>query len=347
MKELYIETNATVNPLAAVEMSTQRIGNITGQTLWSNLSGKKPRIIPVGIISGGKITPAASGANDAVDVAPFTYYDENQVKRSNAGASGVAITRASNGTHRKNSIVVAAVSGTVSAIAGDDVIGVSAFSDTRGDDGGPPWIPYSTYAIEIGQVFTSASAAAPITDDEIQQNRNQSMEVYDYPVFEVNTLGDADNSTAFIKFSVDLPEIHSDDAGTTVYTKKTTALTYEPTLTFVDFAGDFVPSEKTRTGNTATTYGGQTARGEPSIATSDATFTTNPARNDTVSDYIKYQLADRGEIVTVQYLPDADEPDKFRLEQGYLSGTSANPAEGLASISFTLSPTTDGVTRLS
>jgi len=179
MKELYIEQNANANLLASVTMATQRIGGVTGQSLWSNLTGKKPSIIPVGIVTGGQITPAASGLDDAVDVAPFTYYDELQVKRSNAGATDVVVTRAANGTHRKASIVVASVSGTVSAINGGDAVGATSFTDTRGADGGPPWIPYSAYAIEIGQVSTSAQASSPILQSEILQNRNQTVGVYE------------------------------------------------------------------------------------------------------------------------------------------------------------------------
>ena len=343
-KALYIEVDATSNALADVTMTDGRTGKVTGQKIWSNLSGKSPKIVPVGLLSGGRITPAASGANNKVDVAAFTYYDELQVKRSVSAQTDVTITRASNGTHRINSITVAAVAGTVAAVAGEDAVGASAFSENRGVDGGPPWIPYGTYQIELGQVATASATAAPITPDEILQIRNQHTEASGYPVFDIYPIGDREND-AYIKFSTDLPEIHSDDDGVTKYRKLTTAKTYEPTMNIINFATDFVPSETSLSPSEETRYAGQRARGEPAASTSAVSFTTNPTKNDTVSDYIKFNLSDAGEIVTLEYYPDEDNPGIKRIEQGYLSGTSTNPAEGLASISFTLAPSTQGVSR--
>lgn len=346
MKELYIEQAAIVNPIANVVMADGKIGYVTGQKIWSNLNGKKPSFVPVGLVSGGVITPAASGSNNKVDISAFTYYDESQVKRSVAAQTDITITRASEGTHRINSIVVAAVAGTVSAIAGDDTApGATAFTESRGAAGGPPWIPYTVYAIELGQVATSSDVAAPITTSEIRQNRGQHTEQYNFPVFEIYPIGTADND-AIIQFSVDLPQIHSSDAGVTKYRKKTTAITSTPQMVFCDFAGDFVQSGKSLSGDTETKYAGQIARGAPSVATSDASFSVNPSRNDTISNFIQAQLADKQEIVTIKYFPDGDNIETYRLEQGYISGTATNPAEGLASIEFTISPTTDGVSRI-
>jgi len=217
--------------------STDDTTFVSTASVWSKKSGLEPVIMPDGIVTGYNLLSPGT-ANDDVDVSAFTAYIGGALR--SVSADTVAITRASTDTHIVNSIICDNA-GALTAIQGTEG---TSFSTTRGAAGGPPLITVGQ--IEVGQVKTSAQAAAVIVASEIAQNpSNGEQERYDVPVFEVNALGDgntadsAAKTNAYVEFSSALPSIHVGSIAKDVY-----CTVYEPDFTDIEESSDFVPAEE-------------------------------------------------------------------------------------------------------
>lgn len=244
--------------------------------LMSNRSGYEPDVKPNGLATGGAVTPADSGSNDVVDVAALTCYLAG-VNTPVSASADEAITRATPAdTHIINSITVTAA-GAIAVIAGTDS---TAFSETRGAAGGPPWIP--TGSVEIAQVRLASSTAAAITADEIKQVINTHQERYDYPTWSQERVRVANQviGVAGVDFATAMPLIHSDDAGSTTATKKVYAKYYTPSFAAVPEAEGFVPPESTHSTSSTQIYG--KTKGSISSSLGQGSFTAH--LQDGISD---------------------------------------------------------------
>jgi hypothetical protein len=147
----------------------------------SRVSGFAPTLAPYGLKTGGVVTPGSS--NDEVDVAALTVVAPGMTGADADGvvavsaASGISVSRGlTTDTHRITSITVNS-SGAVVAVAGVDN---TAFSEVRGADGGPPYIPVGS--VEIAQVRLTSITAAIVTSGEIYQVPGLHLERSDYPL---------------------------------------------------------------------------------------------------------------------------------------------------------------------
>lgn len=207
---------------------------------WSQRSGYAPDIRPDGLITGGAITPAASGTNDLVDVAAGTAYIGGALVTW-AADTDVAITRGvTTDTHMITSITVTAA-GAVAAVAGTDH---TAFSETRAASGGPPLIGVTS--VEIGQVRATSVAAAAVSAAEIFQVPGTHQERFDTPLLVTTS-----HFAGSVTFTAALPKIHT---GPT--TKKVCASYASPVFTDVPKALDFVPPDVSYSVGSTSYYGG-------------------------------------------------------------------------------------------
>jgi len=223
---------------------------LSNDELWSNRSGYQPDIKPNGLATGGRVTPAASGDDDKVDVAALTCYLAGDLVTV-AAQSDVTIARPTVSAYVKYSICVLA-NGTLSAVKGEEG---SSFSDTRGGAGGAPYIALD--AIEIAQVWLSSKSSDPITTDEIKQVVGTHCERYDYPTWEQKRFNVEEGiiGKAGIEFDSALPLIHSAASPVVPAPKAVYAQYYTPSFTDIPRSDAFVPAEVSHTVTSKQIYG--------------------------------------------------------------------------------------------
>src|SRR5690554_1516069 len=196
----------------------------SGEELWSQAAGVAPLVRPDGLLTGGKVAPAAGGANNSVDHGAFTA-NVNGEEIAVAAGTGLTITRASTDTHKISSIVCSAA-GVVSMMTGTES---TSFVETRGAAGGPPYIAVGS--IEMAQVRLNSKTAGPIKASDIFDLVNRHTERADFPV----------PSTDFINGNVEmsspLPKIHTGDLPKGVHASFATPEFIEAFDSY-----DFVPS---------------------------------------------------------------------------------------------------------
>lgn len=274
----------------------------------SNAAGFEPVVAPYGLLTGGAITPHVD--NDKVTVAALTA---SMAAVSGADADGVVsvssgtvnITRgASTDTHNITSITVDST-GALAAVAGTDG---TAFSETRGANGGPPLIPVGS--IEIGQVRTTSVTAAAVTAGEIYAVPGTHVERSDYPVYSL------DFATGEITFAEALPLIHTGAVAKKVYIKGATPL-FAP----IPQTSDWVPAESTYSINSTDTYDGPV--GSASASLGQASFSA--ILKDGITDSF---MAQKGKNLWFEFRPDRDKTVPKQLTQGIFGVSRTFPAGG-------------------
>lgn len=288
---------------------------------WSSAAGFEYAVAPYGLATGGTITAAASVTNDAVDVAALTAYLPGATGANATtglltvgAATDVTITRGlTTDTHCITSLTVD-TNGAIVAVAGTDG---TAFSETRGAAGGPPFIPVGS--IEIGQVRTTSITAAAVSAGDIYQVVGTHQERYDYPVWSENPIAGT------ITFAAALPLIHTASVAKKIYARVATPLFAE-----IPRAKDWKPAETTNSVSSEQYYDG--AVGSVSSSLGQASFTVS--LNDGVTDAL---LAKKGQTLLFKFLPDKNKAP-YQITQGTLAvartfGVGANP-----SASVTVSP---------
>lgn len=287
---------------------------------WSGAAGAEPVVAPYGLLTGGAITPN-TGTDDSVSVAALTVMAPGMSGASattgivSVSAGNVAISRGvTTDTHRITSITVDS-SGALEAVAGVDG---ESFSETRGDDGGPPLIPVGS--IEIGQVKTTSVTAADVVASEIVQIAGLTVERSDYPVYEINY------ATGEVVFADALPSIHTGTVAKKVYARFSTPL-FAP----VPYTSDWTPAESTYSVSSTDTYDGPVGSATSSLG--QASFTAQ------LSDGITENfLSSKGDNVWVEFRPDRDKTVPKQLTQGTLGVSRTFPAGGGFSASCTVTP---------
>lgn len=218
---------------------------------WSMEAGYEPDVKPNGLATGGIITPAASGTDDLVDVAALTCYIAGVLTSVGASTDETCLRGLTTDVFRTNSITVTSA-GAIAVVSGVDY---TAVSETRGADGGPPWIDND--AIEIGQVRFIAIAAAAVVASEIKAVPGVHVEWYNLPTWTLETY-DVENGIvgyAGILFTSALAAIHSEDAGSTV-AGKTVYVDYNvPAFADVPQSDNFVRPGKSYSVTSRQIYG--------------------------------------------------------------------------------------------
>lgn len=243
------ESDQTSFAMASLTNSGDNKRFSSAATYFSDVEGYSPDVRPDGIITGGAVTPAASAANNQVDIAAISCYLAG-VKTAVAAATNQAITRPATNVAKVSSITVNS-SGAIAVVAGTD--GASAsFTETRGAAGGPPFIPVGS--IEIAQVRLTTSAAAKITDAQIFDSPNVHQERYDQPMFTI------DYYNGDVVFSAALAAIHTGNTA-----KNVSASCAEPIFADVPFGADFTAPEQTHSVSSTAVYGGAVASSSSSL----------------------------------------------------------------------------------
>ena len=177
---LQIEAGATPFAMGALTDSGDHKTFTSEATLFSQLAGFAPVVRPDGVATGLVVSIAASGSDDVVDVSGGTCYLAG-VKTTVTADTDIALTRAvSTDTHIINSITIDDT-GAIVVVAGTDS---TAFTETRGAAGGPPFIPVGS--IELAQVRMSSNVAAAVVATEIFALPGTHREPWDYPLFEAD-----------------------------------------------------------------------------------------------------------------------------------------------------------------
>lgn len=247
-----LEYEAAQSAVAMVELTDQgdQKDFKSAHNFWSNRSGYEPDVRPNGLITGGVISPAASGSDDVVDVSALTAYLSG-VLRSPSAETDLSVPRPTVSNYQKHSITVTNA-GAIAVVEGTEG---SSFSDTRGAAGGPAWIDND--AIEIGQVWYDSQSAAPVEAGEIYQVIGLHCERWDYPLWLVEYVDVESGVLGFagVNFYSALPLIHSEDAGSTTYGKDIFASYHTPVFAEIIDAYDFVPPAASHTVSSKQVYG--------------------------------------------------------------------------------------------
>lgn len=308
--KLEFEGGQNAFPMMALTDSGDASTFSSGEELWSQAAGVAPVVRPDGLLTGGKITPAAAGSNNTVDHAAFTAnIGGNEI--SVAAGTALSITRASTDTHIINSIVCDG-SGTVSVIAGTED---TQFSETRGAAGGPPYVPVGS--IELGQVRLSSSTSAAIKAGEIFDLVNRHTERADFPVPTIDYIG------GNVDFSSALPKIHTGDVTKGVYASFAT-----PEFIEAFDAYDFQPSETGYSSTSTQTY--SRVKNSRSQSLNNASFSI--LLKDGITDTL---VSKQGQGLYFRFYPDKFQPYHI-IEQGVFAISRQYPAGGDVTASCTI-----------
>lgn len=228
-------------------------------------------------------------------------------------------------THKILSITVNS-SGAIAVVAGTEF---TSFSSTRGALGGPPWIP--TTSIEIGQVKYTGSTAAVVAASEIKDVPNTHTEWSNYPVFDKYPIRVSNQVADYagITFNAALPQIHSDDAGTTTSGKKVYASYYEPQMAEAPDVENFVPPKNSHSVGSKQVYG--RTLGSTSRNLDQGSFTKYS--EDGITDNL---LKEEDQILLFQFYQDRLKTP-YIVCQGTFGAGYAFPAADLISHACTIS----------
>jgi hypothetical protein len=290
---------------------------------WSGRSGYEATVSPYGMNSGGTISPGA--ADDTVDVTAIEATMPGIASAAADGtvsvgaAAGVAVARPSTNDYLINSITVDNL-GAIVVVSGAES---TAFSEVRGDPGGPPFIPVDS--VEVGQVRYMSQVAGPVSDDDIVDVPNVTRENSDFPI---NTVNEADGT---VQFAQPLPLIHTGGLAKQVWVKG-----YTPIFAEQPQCSDWVPAETTNSVNSTEIYGG--AIGSVSSTIGQAGWTTY--LKDGITDNIVQQ---KNERLWVKVTQDRNRPP-YQLTQGKLGIARTYPVGEKVQAAMTVSaedPTVD------
>ena len=327
---LYYEATQDVVDFVALTDQGDHIDFKSADTLWSKYAGSDPDVKPNGQATGLVITPAASGSNDVVDISAGSVFLSG-VETAVSAATDQAIVRPAVSNYQKFSITINS-GGSIAVVDGAEH---TAFSTTRGANGGPPWIP--TTSVEIGQIWVTSQTPAAILASEIKQVEGTSLTTYKFPVWNTEYV-DVESGIlgyAGVKFVSALPLIHSDDAGSTTFPKKVFAQYSTPQFAEAVDAYGFVPPANSYTVNTTAVYG--RTKGSTSPTLNAGTF--NIELEDGISDNLM-QFVDQ--TLWFKFLPNRLKTP-YILCNGKLSVVPDYPADANNNATCTIAAETVGV----
>lgn len=233
---LQYEAGQTFYAMAALTAATDAINFSGSAAPWSNAAGYAPVVRPDGVISGGAVTTHAS--DDTVSIAALSLNLGGAVVSVNAGTL-VAQRGATTNTHRITSLTINS-SGALAAVAGT---ASTAFSETRGGAGGPPYVPVGS--VEIGQVRLTSITAGVVASAEIFQVPGTHVERADTPLYDVDT------TNGKVVFYSAVAAIHTGDLPKKVWASYAT-----PVFADIALASDFVPPTNSYSVSSTQVYGG-------------------------------------------------------------------------------------------
>ena len=314
-----IQYEESQTPVSVAELTNQgdNLDFRSTDSLWSASEAYAPVVTPNGLYDGGRVTVAASASNDVVDISEARVYIAGVLTTISASVDE-AIARPT-ATHIKYSIQMTA-GGAFSVVAGAEH---TAFSDTRGANGGPPYVLVDS--TELAQVHLDSVTPAAIVAAEIKQDASYT-ERFDSPTWSVKHANVANGilDNAGILFNSALPLIHTGDVAKDVY-----ASWHTPEFAEVPRAYDWVPPGTTISVNSTQVYGETVGDISESIGAGgfSALMTTN------IADPV---LRKSGQTIWFKYWQNRLVTTTYQICQGRLGDTRANPASANISATFVL-----------
>ena len=324
---LYFEVGQALVPMVELVDSGDHKAFNSAAELWSDESGFSPVVKPNGVLTGLVVIPSATGALDKVDISAGTLNLGGAVVTHAGGIDNVCARGVTADICRINSITITSA-GAIAVVSGVDN---TAFSETRGANGGPPLIPVGS--VELAQVRFSAIATAVVAAAEIFKVPNSHREMAYYPSILRIDFSRAEGvvlGVAGVQFSPALMLNH-----TGAITKKVFAQYYEPDFAEVAMAGDFQPAANTLTTSSQPYYGG--ALGEVNVSLKGGKF--KAFLNDGITDAI---LLKEGKKIWFKYQTDRLQTDKYILTQGTLGVVAQYPSRGSIFADFTINANDPG-----
>ncbi|MEI6262206.1 MAG: hypothetical protein WCR46_20170 [Deltaproteobacteria bacterium] len=329
---LYYESGQTFVPMSALTDSGDSMAFNSSAEIWSDEAGFSPVVKADGIITGLVVTPAASGTSDKVDVSAGTINLAGIPVTMTASTDATCLRGATtdalvSAICRINSITITSA-GAIAVLSGTDH---TAFVETRGAPGGPPFIPVGS--IELAQVRLSSITSSVIYTSEICSTPNQHRELSSYPVIlktEFARETDTIIGYAGATFSPAMTRSHIGNIPKNVY-----AQYYEPEFVEVSKATDFQPASNSMSTTSQQYYGG--VIGEVSTSLKSGKF--RAFLSNGVSDPI---LRKEGKKIWFKYYVDKLQTDNFILTQGYLGVTVSYPARSSIVADFTINANNPG-----
>lgn len=318
---LKYESGVVPTAMSTLTDSGDRKNFTSAASLFSESSGNAPDVRPDGLLTGGVVVPAVSGADDAIDIASLTCYLAG-VNTSVTASVDESVTRAVTDVAIINSIQITSA-GAVAVVPGIDSLDAT-FNETRGAAGGPPYIVVGS--IEIAQVRLTSNVVAPITVAEIFQTIGTHLEKSDFPVFII------DNTTGEVNFDVVLPASHTGDVAKGVF-----ASYAEPVFTEQPFANDFVPADTSFSVSSEQVYGAVVGSAASSLGQGSFTAILNNGITDNI-------ISRKGENLWFQYFQDKNKLPHI-LTQGKLGLSRTFGASDNPKVSATISASVESVDR--
>jgi len=306
---LYYEAGQALVSMAALEDSGDHLIFNSDDELWSDKSGYSPDIKPNGVLTGLVVTPAASGANDQVDVSGGTLNLNGVVTTVAADAANACTRGLTTDVYMVNAITINNA-GAVAVVVGTD--GTSP-SEVRGAAGGPPFIPVDS--VEIAQVRFSGITAAVVLASEIKAIPNTHRELATFPTYDVDfsRVQSGVLGVAGITFTSAPMLNHTGDVAKKVY-----AQYYTPAFATVPKSADFKRPANSKSISSTQIYGG--AIGAVSTSLGQGGF--KAYLQDGVTDGL---LAEEGNKLFFKFKPDRLKTP-YVLAQGFLGLVEQYPA---------------------
>lgn len=327
---LYYEAGQSLTSMTALTDSGDHQIYNSADSLWSDKGGYNPDVKPNGVLTGLVVTPATSGTNDLVDLSAGTL-NLNGVETTIAADTDLTCARGlTTDVCRINSITITSA-GAVAVVNGVDG---TAFSETRGAAGGPPWIP--TGSVEVAQVRFSSITAAAVLATEVKAIPNTHRELATFPTYETefSRVESGVIGVAGVSFTSSLMVNHSDDSGSTSKTKKVYAEYYEPEFAQVPKTSDFKRPANSKSVSSTQIYGGAIG----SVSTSLGQGSFKAYLNDGVTDGL---LSEEGNKLWFKFKPDRLKTP-YVLTQGYLGIVEQYPAGSSIMAECTISAEVSG-----
>jgi len=312
--KLQYEAGQTAYAMAALTDSGDRtVFNATAAP-WSRRNLYAPVVRPNGVLTGGVVTPAASGTPNKVDVSAGSAWLGGAAITWTASTDLTVTSRANaaeDPTHQIISVVVTGAN-TVTIDAGT---GHTGLVETRDASGGPPLL--AAGAIELAQVRVTSKVAAAIAVSEIFAVPGTHRELALYPVWDVDYL------QGRVTFASALPASHAGPGAKSVYASYAT-----PAFADVSLASDFVPPENSYSVSSTQIYG--STLGAVSRSLRAGGFTAY--LEDGVSDPI---LSFDGEILWFKFFPNRYK-GSYIMSQGTMGVQRTFPAGDSIQASLTI-----------
>ena len=315
--KLQFESGQTVVDYGAMTDSGDHKVHTVAGLVYSGKSGKAPIVRPNGIVSGRNVA-STHVTNDTLTSAAFTAYSIGVLYSVSAAAT--VMPRPASDVAQILSLTMNS-SGALAVVEGTESADTTLV-ETRGAAGGPPSIPADS--IEVAQVRYSGSTPAVISADEIFQVVGTHSERFDYPLWDVNPVGDGDKAVAsaqknaYVEFNSAIPMIHGATATSAADLYKQTYIKYYAPI-FVDTsrALDFSPADNSHSVSSVQVY--NSTVGSVAETLGQGGFTA--LLTDNITDAL---LQEQDEVCTIKFFPDRNKAP-FILTQGTLGTVRTFP----------------------